>query len=437
MDFNGWAHENRVAVQAWSGASTVEQRMALSRSIGPAQVVGIGDSRHDTREQHLAKAFLARHLIEEMGFRTLVFEGSYSQMEPIDRFLTGGEGDLRGLVNRLPGWYLWDTEEMLDFLQWIRGFNEARPNGGKVRVFGMDITAPADGVRQVLHALEAAEMGAMPLLDARTLSLELQDGDFWPRTWRRYGELPVQRREQLAANYEALVGMVASRKDELVALYSLQDYERLRLLAEIGKQGNVLFSSRDRAEGGTLREKGMADVLLSIRAREAAGGKIIVWANNLHVAAGTFEMPGLAEGTLTPMGVLLKKKLSEAYLSIGGSFGEGRFGPDLPPGEREFELPSPDTMDGALARVVRGSSSSGDAHAVDERPASGFILDLRGVRRDAQAESWLKSPRRWRSQDGWALLVPAEAFDLVYFVDRITRARPTPLALRRYRSVDE
>ena len=48
-------------------ASTSRSRLsrALRGAIGPARVVGVGESRHDTREQLLLKGLLVRHLIEE------------------------------------------------------------------------------------------------------------------------------------------------------------------------------------------------------------------------------------------------------------------------------------------------------------------------------------------------------------------------------------
>ena len=121
---------------------------------------------------------LVRYLIEDLGFRVLILEESVPHAESLDRYVTSGEGDLRGVMNRLAGWYLWDTEEMLEVVQWVRNFNEDREPDQQVRIFGVDITAPALGVQGVLESLEIA--GVDTGLDACALGLDLQQGDFWP-----------------------------------------------------------------------------------------------------------------------------------------------------------------------------------------------------------------------------------------------------------------
>lgn len=123
----------------------------------------------------------------------------------------------------------------------------------------------------------------------------------------------------------------------------------------------------------------------------AAGDQLaILWPHNLHVATDSFRIPGLAEGDLLPMGVLLESALGDDYIAIGGSFSRGLFPHDLPPGDRVFERPATDVMDGALARV--GLSS--------------FILDLRRAETDPAAWAWLAQPREWTAQDAGALLTP-------------------------------
>ena len=42
-----------------------------------------------------------------------------------------------------------------------------------------------------------------------------------------------------------------------------------------------------------------------------------------------------------------------------------------------------------------------------------------------------------RAQDASSFLVPAAAFDLVYYVDRVSRAQPSRTALERFRRQTE
>ncbi|NQV32759.1 MAG: erythromycin esterase family protein [Phycisphaeraceae bacterium] len=415
--FEAWVSDRALPIKSLETSFSGKEIESLREMVGAARVVGLGESRHDTREQLLLKGLLTRHLIEDQGFRALIIEESFSHAARLDQYVTSGKGDPRALMNRLAGWYLWDTEEMLELVQWIRQFNEDREPGQKVHIFGMDITAPALGVQDVMNAL--ADAGVKTHLDAQSLGLDLQRGDFWPTTWERYAALSDDRKKELAENYDALTTLVKVEKTRLMAFSSRQAYERMARLAEIGKQGNAMFSSASREEGGAIRERGMAQAVLWILDQAMAGSHAIVWSHNLHVARSTFRMPGLAEGTLTPMGAHLSDSLGDAYLAIGGTFGTGSYGADLPPGARMFEAVPEDVLDGALSQVGM----------------TNFLVDRCAAASHSKAAQWLQKDREMRAQDTRVWLVPGKAFDWLYFVKEITRAQPTPLALRRFQSL--
>ena len=423
--FIAWAAQEAVPVASLEGPLPQSALESLRESIGPARVVGMGESRHDTREQLLLKSLLVKHLITDLGFRAFILEESFSHAEAIDRYVTTGEGDLREVMNSLAGWYLWDTEEMLELIEWIREFNKGLDPSQHARVFGMDVSAPGLGVRIVLTSLRAA--GIDSGLDAEALGLLHQRGDFWPSTWQRYMALSTGERGRLIENYDALIEFLKLQKTKLVASSSEDEYEKLVLLARIGQTGNAMFCAADRGEGGVSRERGMADTITWILERPMAGEKAILWAHNLHVAKSEFRMPGLAEGALEPMGVRLGKTFGDDYIAVGASFAKGSYPPDLPPGERAFETPATDVMDGALARVE---------FPVNHHPPA-FLIDLRAARPGSPVAKWLRQEREWVAQDAQSSLSPSAAFDMVFFVREITRAQPTPLALRQYQTLGE
>jgi erythromycin esterase len=410
--FSAWASDHLIRVEAPEGPLPPGALASWRQLAGTRRLVGLGDSRHDTREQHLMKALLARHLIEDLGFRVLILEESFPHAEALDRYVSEGLGDPEAILSELAGWYLWGTEEMLEFVRWIRRFNAGRDPAERVWIFGTDVTAPRPGVLEVLRWLQRE--GAAPPPQEASLRLDLLEGDDWPATWQRYGRLTGAQLDSLREAYQLLVERVAALETRASPPAQV---ERMRLLAEIGRIGNAFFSSRERAAAGAVREEGMAHVTMWILEKGAPGRRAILWANNLHVATGAFRMPQVAAGRLEPMGAILKERLGPDYLAIGGSFGAGAFPADLPPGERTFPLMAPETMDGALARLG----------------VTGFLLDLRRMEEDPRVEAWLRRDRVWRAQDFQATLIPAEAFEAVYFVERVSRARPTRSALERFR----
>lgn len=415
--FIDWVTDQAIEIDDLIPSNGSGYGTGVRNAVGQARVVGLGESRHDTREQLLLKSGMVRFLVEEMGFRALILEESVPHTLALDDYVLTGEGDLRGVMNRLAGWYLWDTEEMYELVAWIRGFNEGRGPDDQVRIFGMDITAPALGVEAVLDFLRAT--GVDLETNDGSLGLELQDGDFWPTTWQRYSTLSDGRKAALTAEYNALIDVVDEHRHLLTARSSEREYERYRWFAEVGRLGHQMFSTSDRAQGGAIREHGMVQSLLWILENEMADQKAVLWAHNLHVAKSVFRMPGLVEGDLEPMGVELARELGDSYVAIGGSFGSGSYPHDLPPGERSFEVMAESTMDGALAGV--------------NIPI--YMVDLRKAAKDTAATMWLQEEREWRAQDLNSVLVPGEAFDLVYFMSEISRSAPMPSALERFQEL--
>ncbi len=412
-----WAGEEALVLADLKTPLQEEQVAWLRDAVGNAELIGIGESRHDTHEQQRLKSLLIRHMVEDLGVRAMILEESGAHMEPLDCYLTSGEGELDSIMNDLAGWYLWDTEGMAELFSWMRTYNELRAPDQQVRVFGMDITAPDQAVRSVLKVL--GEQGVGAEFSEAALGLDLQEGAFWPEIWDRYAATSSERRAGLARNYDKLLSVVEEQRESISASSSPVDFERLTFLAECGRRGNDFFSSASREEAGIKRETSMVGAVEWIREHEIPGQRAILWAHNLHVAKSTFRLPGILEGPQEPMGVALAASLGDAYLAIGASFGAGAYPSDLPPGERTFERSSNDTMDGSLAALG----------------ASPLLLDLRTAASGTPARAWLQVERDWLAQEATSRLVPWDAFDLVYFVDEITRDRPTPAALHKFQAM--
>ncbi len=412
--FVDWLDDHRVVVGELDAPLPAATSRWLGDAVGSARLVGLGESRHDTREQTLLKTTLIRCLVEDHGFRAVILEESFPHAEALDHYVTTGEGDPRDIMNGLAGWYLWDTEEMLALVQWVRRFNDGRGPADQVRFLGMDVSAPAPGVREVVQRLR--EAGVETGLTAAELGLELHEGDFWPAIWERYQALSAERWVELTSCYDKLVSAVEAARPAITTATSPAEYERLLLLAEIGRHGNAMFVAPDVMAGGVHREQGMAATALWILDRMAPDRRAVAWAHNLHVIRRPFRMPAMGEGAFEPMGMLLDDALGDGYVVVGGTFGSGAFPGDLPPGERVFAAPADSVLDGALAR-------SGEA---------AFLVDLREIEPGSPADDWSRQDREWVAQDARAVIAPIGAVDLLYFVPTVSRAEPTPLALQRF-----
>jgi erythromycin esterase-like protein len=116
---------------------------ALLKLIGEARIVLLGVSSVGTHEFFRARAELTTRLIKEKGFTALAVAANGASIDRLDQFARGHTPD--GLAcNALsdflqfPKWQ-WRNAEMLDFLGWLRNYNDQfSGDAHKVRVCGAE-----------------------------------------------------------------------------------------------------------------------------------------------------------------------------------------------------------------------------------------------------------------------------------------------------------
>ena len=413
--FVAWAKQNAVPIMTVEPGKGFADLEGLKGIVGAARLVFLGESRHDAHEQALLKHRMVEFLVEKMGFTAFVLEESVPHAARLNEFILNGRGDLRRLLNGLAYWFLWDTEEMFNLITWMRHYNEDPANATKLRFYGMDIVAPGLAVANVLAYLDTVDPGFAASLRGKPLGQDLFDDGNWPKSAERYESLSLEQKAALKANYAELVGTMEKQRGPYVARSSAGEYEWALREALVAQAGNEMFSSGSRVAGGVIRDRAMADNLRWIMEHEAHGERIIVCAHNLHIARDTFLMPGESGERLSDVACHLSKELGSDMVSIGASFNRGRYARVGSGEDVVFAPADSNSVDGALARV--GSPR--------------FMLDLRDAPKKGAVADWLGSEQRMRAQDFDVELIPARAYDAVYFVDSISRSTQNPQALER------
>ena len=80
--------------------------------------------------------------------------------ERVNRYIQHGEGDLDGIMENLPGWFLWDTQEIRVILQWMRVYNMDPDNLKKLHLYGIDIVAPAYAMNSTFAYIKKVDVKA-------------------------------------------------------------------------------------------------------------------------------------------------------------------------------------------------------------------------------------------------------------------------------------
>src|SRR4051812_17358170 len=148
-----------VAVRLNGSSNDYDQLLDV---IGNARFVLLGEASHGTHEFYRERARNTRLLIERKGFNAVAAEADWPDAYRANLYVRGRNDDqsaneaLLGF-RRFPGW-MWRNTVMLDFVEWLRRYNEALPAGtAKAGFYGLDLYSLHSSIESVLQYLSKVD----------------------------------------------------------------------------------------------------------------------------------------------------------------------------------------------------------------------------------------------------------------------------------------
>ncbi len=398
--------EQRAAVEEWVSKTAVpfatvsprsgfDDMLGVKAVIGDARVVALGEATHGTREFFQLKHRMLEFLVNEMGFTAFAMEASLPEAFDIDQLVLTGEGDPAAALRGLYFW-IWNTEEALDLVRWIKNYNADPSHLRKVRFYGFDIQYESMATQRALKYLERV------------------DPNFWAQAVERLGEIAdpflvrsfrVRPEEQRRAS-ATFLSKVLERFDENKAEYTgatgPTEWALARQHARVAQQAILNRIEPD------LRDESMAENILWILDQEGEDGKLVVWAHNGHVGTEAGRMGGY-----------LRDSLGTDLVSLGFVFNRGSF--------RAMDS----TQEGRLREIEVGNPPETDLGATLARAGVPLgLLDLRQLPPGSAAFEWFHVPQTYRHigasyYPDWQyyLMMVSEQFDGLLFVEQTSAAR--------------
>ena len=322
-----WLGTAGARLTATDPAVPLDDLAPLDGIVDGATIVALGEATHGTREYFQLKHRIIRYLIEKRGFTTFALEANVTECRAVDAYIQGGPGDPRELLSNLYFW-VWDTEEVLALVEWLRAWNGDRRHP-RVSLVGFD-----------MQTKEIAFQSA-----ARFVKLSPED---------------TKRSLETRAAYIEGIATIESRlaTTRVVPQEIRDDFEVVR-------QWLALTGTKTPAEEHRLRDRFMADNIAS-RASRPGAGKMIVWAHNMHVEQD-YEFA---------MGTYLAQRFATAYVPIGFLFDRGTYnasptGVNLTDARRVVGVGPAPEADIAASFARTGA----DLLLVDLRRATGGVAD--------------------------------------------------------------
>ncbi|HYC90658.1 MAG TPA: erythromycin esterase family protein [Thermoanaerobaculia bacterium] len=374
-------------------ASWLRARAVPALDPGDAQVVALGDVTHATHEIYAAKQVIVPQLVAR-GFRVLAFEAPYTEYKALDDYVLHGTGDPAAALN-LPLYWFWDTNEILELVQWARAQNAAGLTP-PIRIEGVDPTSPRVTAAEVVAYLRRVDPAFAASAEATYRCI--REG---------YGGAEWCRRD-----IAAIRTVMEARRAQYELASSAEEFEEMLHAARVVEQGERVL-----AEGFNVRDEPMAENILR---RVARGEKVIVIGHNEHWGRTPYVLDD-PHSFIRSAGSILGERLGDRYFVLGSLLLEGTFlAVEYTPGVRSGEI---------RLQTMTAPSHDDFALLLSQSRLDSMILPLRGV-----LPAWLAGTHRLRfagstvpSRDRATLDVPADLgkkFDAVLYVKTST---PTQL----------
>ncbi len=429
-----WLERSAVALKSVAAGSGFDDLQPLKQVLKDIRIVGLGEATHGTREYFLFKHRMIEFLVREMGFTVFAMEAQYVNCQAINEYvLRGGDSDDPAKVIRSNLAGVWQTEEVLALVKWIREYNKTAPEEKKVRFYGFDVQRPDGAAKVVMSYLKRVASDYAPT--AQRIINETAPTGF-KKLWLDYGRRTPAQKARLRARLLQLLGFLAANQTRFARMTSMAEFEEAAQGARILLKSDQIRSTPSEKDdtNDQKRDLLMADTVEYILSRERPDTRIILWAHNFHISKFhsypeplTRNQPAWYGLAYSRMGSYLRESFGDQFYTFGFVLDQGSF--QAISEEAGAESISPDEF-------AVGPSPEGTAGWHLSRAGLGdFVIDLRADPGDARVIQWLTTPqlfryigasfsKKWAEKKFALPVVPREHFDGLIFIAKTTRAIP-------------
>jgi len=300
---------------------------ALLVLIGDARFALLGEASHGTHEFYQERAEITKRLIIEKGFTAVAVEADWPDAYRVNRYVRGvsEEPDANAALSgfkRFPAW-MWRNTVVLDFVKWLRAYNDTLPPPKQVGFYGIDLYSLFTSIEEVLRYLEQADPDA-----AKRARYRYSCFDHFGENTQAYGYaaafgLDKSCEDQVVAQLLELTRQacahVQQSADEDEFFYAQQN---ARLVKNAEEYYRTMF--RGRVSSWNLRDSHMVETLQALDTHLARRGerpRIAVWAHNSHLGdASATEMGKQGEWNV---GQLMREHYGREAVLLGFSTHRG------------------------------------------------------------------------------------------------------------------
>ncbi len=282
----------------------------LDTALANAQVVGMGEGTHGTREFFQMKDRLFRYLVQKHGFQAIAFEANFGRSVIVNRYIHGQTTNLSTAAQAAKSMYFWtwSTDEVRELLQWMKDYNTGKPASQQLSFYGFDCQYADDEFPLIREFFYKVEPGLVSKVDTTA--------NLYTLTTKSTATDSV--RAQYTQRLPGLYNLFITNESQWVSAGGRTDYEIARQAARVLiQQANIIAG--DACNATIKRDMYMAENVQWLLTRMNTG-KLSLWAHNYHISTLTY-----GNCSQPSMGGYLKQKLKDKYLTVCTLLTNGTF----------------------------------------------------------------------------------------------------------------
>ncbi|MDP4084910.1 MAG: erythromycin esterase family protein [Bacillota bacterium] len=293
----------------------------LIQQINQQKYVLLGESSHGTSEYYKIRTEISKRLITEKGYTFIAVEGDWPACQEVNRYIKGFDQEhtnarqVLTTFDRWPTW-MWANEEMVDFIEWLRTYNQTQPSRAQIGFYGLDVYSLWESMDEILSYLKQVNSP-----DFSTAQKAFTCFEPFKREPARYGVSASFYSEGCQEEVLKLLTELSANKNKYV--HSEESSLNLEVNTLITTNAENYYRTMviNGNESWNIRDRHMADVLNKISTYYGDSAKGIVWEHNTHV--GDARATDMVREEIVNVGEILREQEGQETIYIVG-FGTHR-----------------------------------------------------------------------------------------------------------------
>jgi len=297
-----------------------DDNQSIVQLIHNKPLVLIGDSTHGTHEFYQQRINITKQLIIKKNFKLILIEGDWPNVYTLNQYVQSliSITAEQALQANPQGAWLWNNQETLKFLQWLKKYNQQLPEGEqKVSIYGLDIYSFKQSKQQVIDYLADYSPHAAQQAQHRYQCFGAFNDDLHRYAKAVKNNYSLSCEKPVVDQYLDFTGCRIPCPDDYdfidrdAFFYAQQN---ARVVKNSEKSLRIQYITGNDLQSWNERDKHMMETFMAA-SEHLNHPKTIIWAHNSHL--GDARATEMAQRNQLNIGQLLRESFGQSVFSIG------------------------------------------------------------------------------------------------------------------------